>query len=139
MTLRLAGALALTCAIAACAQSGAPAPAAPTEKAEQVPLPTSLRVAGDAGEGLRLLSYLSADGIPASSAFTGVESGWRIFCSGGADIVAVDRNLTDAEITACKQAGGAWSGFSGDGNDAPVIYVRSEIADAFLERSSAYN
>lgn len=139
MSLRIAFAFAALCAVSACAQSGAPAPAAATKKADQVPMPTQLRAVGDAEEGLRLLSYLALDNIPASSAFTGVEAGWRVFCTGGADVVVVNRNMTEAEIEACKQTGGAWAGFAGDGNDAPIIYVRSEISDAFLAASSAYN
>ncbi len=147
MSLRVVSAIAALLVISACAgdeqaveqATDAPAPATPDAKKDvQMPLPSTLRVVGDPVGGLPLLSSLSRDVISTSMSLTGVDSGIRRFCAGGADIVAVDRKITDAESAACKQAEVSWSAFSGTG-DAPDIYVRREISNAFRAASSTYD
>lgn len=99
----------------------------------------ALRVVGDASAGARLAPFLAADGIVASQDYRGAAAGAAAFCAGEADAVVLSESPAGTSLfSECRGNGVSWSALSGLQTDAPILYVRSEIAEDFVQRSSGY-
>ena len=118
--------------VASCAQPEQPT--APEAAAEP-----GLRFVGEPEAGARLMKYVEADGMNATASFDGRDQGLAAFCTGQADAVALTTDLSDTERATCKQGGVSWSALSGLGTDAPILYIRYDIANEFVAESSGYN
>lgn len=118
--------------VASCTQPEQPA--APETAAEP-----GFRFVGEPEAGARLMKFVEADGMNATASFDGRAPGLTAFCAGQADAVALNTDLSEAERATCKQGGASWSALSGLGTDAPILYIRYDIANAFVAESSGYN
>jgi hypothetical protein len=127
MVLVLAGLL-----LGACASTGGDGGDVPSQQ----PLPGELRFVGEPGPGARVSATLAAEAIAVTGAYSGRAAGIDAFCSGGADGLVLSSDLNDAERATCKGLGGNWSALSG--LNLEILYIRYFIADAFLDRSTAF-
>ena len=118
--------------LGACASTGGDGGDLPAQQ----PLPGQLRLVGEPGPGAKVSATLAGEGIAASAAYAGRAEGISVFCAGGADGLALSSDLSDAERATCKGLGGDWSALSGLNSE--ILYIRHAIADAFLDRSTAF-
>lgn len=101
-------------------------------------LSAALRIVGEEGADARLMPSLEADRIEVTGAFEGRSAGLARFCSGQAEALALETDLTESERSQCVEAGGVWTTLVGQANEAPILLMSPDLAELFVLRSSIY-
>lgn len=134
-------ALAALGALAACMEAGTDTTASPTRTAapERAPagqLPEVLRLAGERQPVETLHRNLMAEGINAEIVAVGRDAGHRLVCSGGAEVLVIETDLSDTERRACSDLGMTWS--VGSTESGYIAYADYHWSENLFRASSEF-